>query len=276
MDSTLSARSVNCVAILLSLCASASVSALGGEGQSWTPDGLIRTDDGEYVNEADGSILVLVPAPEIPYITHDSRRPWYQIPRRRVDYPFMLGKYEVSRSQYRLFCSAKGRSPSVAVTPPDLPVVGLEWEEMEAYCKWAAVRLPTLAEWEYAAIGSRRRTFPWGEEMPSGTRINSLDQSSGAALVDPWDDGFPTLAPVRALQSGASWIGAVQMLGNASEAVFGYEPSDEGDQRADRLVYGGSAWDRASPQHWMWTQLRFEVSDKVGFRICRRYADGPF
>ncbi len=98
------------------------------------------------------------------------------------------------------------------------PVVNVTWQMAARYCSWANARLPTEAEWEYAARGPEGRIFPWGNSF-DGSRLNYCD--AGCALISDsaYDDGYPDTAPVGSFPSGASWIGAMDMAGNAREWV---------------------------------------------------------
>src|SRR3712207_8832593 len=67
--------------------------------------------------------------------------------------------------------------PYTTLFRSDFPVTNVSWEDAQAYCRWRSqrdgwpIRLPTEAEWEYAAAGERRRIFPWGDRK--STRLNS-------------------------------------------------------------------------------------------------------
>ncbi|TDQ66470.1 formylglycine-generating enzyme required for sulfatase activity [Maritalea mobilis] len=87
---------------------------------------------------------------------------------------------------------------------PDHPRACITFYEAEAYATWRGGRLPTEAEWEYAARGPQSRVFPWGNEW--------IEEN--AHIV-----GQTGTAPVGQYVEGASWIGALNMSGNVMEWV---------------------------------------------------------
>jgi len=97
----------------------------------------------------------------------------------------------------------------------DHPVVHVSWHDAQAYCEWAGTRLPSEAQWEYAARGGLEGArYPWGDEL--------VDEGRGVCQI--WRGRFPdqpapdwTPAPVAAASFEANGYGLYQMAGNVWE-----------------------------------------------------------
>src|SRR5207245_2066978 len=101
--------------------------------------------------------------------------------------------------------STRARPPWTQPPPDQWPATGVLWSEAVAYCAWRerGGRLPTEDEWEAAARGPHGFRYPWGDRW-----------EPGRANADSLRDGF---APAGANNLGRSWVGAVDLIGNAWE-----------------------------------------------------------
>jgi formylglycine-generating enzyme required for sulfatase activity len=195
----------------------------------------------------------------------DFRREWVedQLPQHQVtiEQPFWLDLTPVTNAAYAEFAE-KGYQTEKYWTPagwewvqtnkkrgpvdypdrssaPNQPRVGVTWFEAYAYCQWRGGRLPTEAEWEWAARGPKNRIYPWGDTFIADHVIYYKNSGSKTA---PVGDGIR--------MAGASWVGALDMSGNVWEwchSIYQAYPYDADDGRnindnsnKERVLRGGS------------------------------------
>jgi formylglycine-generating enzyme len=145
---------------------------------------------------------------------------------------FWMGRYEVTNRQYRQF-KPKHDSKSVggySLNGDQRPVVYVSWEDVQKYASWLSqkgngtFRLPTEAEWEYAArAGSKARYF-WGESESETCKYgNVLNPSTKSEFGWSWEsflceDDYIATAPVG--QFNINRFGLYDMVGNVCEWVL--------------------------------------------------------
>jgi formylglycine-generating enzyme len=204
-------------------------------------------------------------------------------PMHRVDVDgFLMGRSEVTNAQYLKFVGEtnyrRPLDPSFLKNymnqHPDLPALGVTYDDAMAYCKWlsektgAQVRLPTEAEWEYAASGAKPgMMYPWGSEQPRTKARYKDNAPNGPKTV------AATLFPPTA-------FGLLNMSGNAAEWVMDWysetyyrqSPAKNPPGPAagkERVVRGGS-W-KSDAEDLLVTrrgkQMPSTPSDETGFRI---------
>lgn len=219
--------------------------------------------------------------------------------------PYFLDANEVTNEAFIAFLGEQGNScqgqpcydpeesqivveNDIYSTGPDqlrLPAAGVTWYGATAFCEWRGSRLPTEAEWEYAAGWDSRMAvktrYPWGDIF-DGTLANFCDVNCDAPQADDtFNDGFATAAPVASYESGRSASGIYDMAGNVWEWVSDWYAEDfysdaiytnpvgpeSGD---DKVVRGGSWFDTGN---FTSTVIRFPSpptnADKtIGFRCA--------
>jgi eukaryotic-like serine/threonine-protein kinase len=171
----------------------------------------------------------------------------------------------------------------------DHPINCVAWAMADRFCKKRRARLPSEAEWEFAARGSSQRKYPWGDEEPSEKRLNACGaecQKWGAAngearqTMYPGDDGFEATAPVGSFKAGASVHGAMDLAGNVWEwTADWYAPYTEAaatDPRGpaegtQRVLRGGDFFgfnaDWARPAY-RWKTDPDTYNHAIGFRCA--------
>jgi len=228
-----------------------------------------------WVNPVDGSILVWIPGGEFTMGSEDGDQDEKPVHNVTVA-GFWLGKFEVSNAQYGRFLAATNHPnppfwDDPTLNSPDLPVLGLTWKEAKKYCQWAGLRLPTEAEWEYAAAAGRRHRF--------GTATGQLTREL-ANCRDEGRSGHPEApAPVHSFPPNP-W-GIHNLAGNVWEWTSSrYQPypysstdgrEDLAQEYALRVMRGGAfntpaAQCSTSYRRRFASHLRF---DYVGVRVAR-------
>ncbi len=185
---------------------------------------------------------------------------------------FEMTRYPVTNGMYRGFIKATGYSGGGNFLQhwrnnhqagDDLPVVWASLKDARAYAEWVGGRLPTEAEWQYAAGGADGRSWPWGGDFDAA-RVNG----KGGVLM-----------PVDAHPDGESPFGIADMCGNAWE--WTESETDDGLHRF-ALLRGGSCY--RGPHFWhmdggaqpIHSHVKMQLladnldrSGMVGFRLVR-------
>ena len=216
--------------------------------------------------------MVLVPAGEFQMGGNDApdATPIHKV---WVD-AFYMDIREVTNAQYFKFCQETGRRLPffwgmhefhAGLDYPDYPVVGVSWRDAQEYAKWAGGRLPTEAEWEYAARGGLAgRNFPLGDD------------------VDATSANFSSSGTVRTGSYAPNKFGLFDMAGNVGEWVadvfdphyYAMSPArnPKGPTEGDYAVVRSGGWFAGKWCNRVYVRLCLKkswVDFNVGFRCAK-------
>lgn len=258
----------------------AAPTAQSGDGAAVGPDGAspIVVREGKVFNARDGSELIWIPPGTF---IMGSELEVNEKPERYVTLTkgYYIGKYEVTWGQFDRFCDATGRerikrewqSGGTGPLSDDHPIDSVPKFLALAYVRWAGARLPTEAEWEYAARGTDGRTYPWGGGFPKGSMhlANVADASLARALPSlsvesvqlDYDDGYVAPWPARFEGHDISPFGAVNMGGNVAEWVADRLTAAECRISVDPL--GTDPQLLARGGSWIWSAWSARVSCRL-------------
>jgi formylglycine-generating enzyme required for sulfatase activity len=141
------------------------------------------------------------------------------------------------------------------------PINCVSWTQARQFCGWRKSRLPTDAEWEYAARGSDRRPYPWGSSPPSGRACFSQTST----------------CEVGSFQDGASPFGALDLAGNVSEwteSAFLGSPTEAAGP-SEKTYRGGNSWHTSATELQAFRRFHAKAEfagRHIGFRCARSAA----
>jgi formylglycine-generating enzyme required for sulfatase activity/serine/threonine protein kinase len=250
------------------------------------PSDMIRIPGGSFFMGSDDGLALEKPAHQVSLA------------------PYCIDRFEVTVEQYKA-CSDAGRckragtsndwaniadkerkafDPLCNARDPALrakhPVNCVDWEMADKFCRERDERLPTEAEWEFAARGPDGRKYPWGDDDPAAGHLNACGRECVAwgskngieekAMYDV-DDGFANTAPVGSFPKGASRYGVEDVVGNVWEWVadwYGEYGKEElvapaGPPSGSERVIRGGAWNGSYPS---WVRPTFRYKDVPGKR----------
>jgi formylglycine-generating enzyme required for sulfatase activity len=205
-----------------------------------------------------------------------SERPAHKV---AIKSPFAVGKYEVTVDQWNACVQANAcpAIPLAADAAGNLPMRDVSWDEAQLFLKWLSglsgrpYRLPTEAEWEYAARGGTATKHWWGDAMKGGN-------SSCKGCGQPWNADSPP--PVGSFtpnpfgfydMNGSVWEWVADCWHSSYKNAPGDGSAWNGDSCQARVIRGGSWKEDAS---YMLSTTRFKYDAGVrqsqnGFRVAR-------
>ncbi len=232
----------------------------------------------------------------------------------RLERPFYMGLREVTNREFRAFMAghSSGTMMGKTLNGPDQPVVRVTWEQAALFCNWLSsqeslppayvkrggkmvavkpvntgYRLPTEAEWEYAARFSTRQTsmkYPWGQKFPpvepSGNYSDHSAKDLLPFILEGYNDGYAVSAPSAKFKPNE--LGLYDLGGNVAEwvhdyySIYSYSPEKTyvdpvGPVEGKHHVIRGSSWKHGSISTLRLAYRGYSADrrEDVGFRVSR-------
>jgi formylglycine-generating enzyme required for sulfatase activity len=221
----------------------------------YNPD-LERSRYANFTNTL-GGLMIFIPSAEFMMGSEieeaaPNERPVHHVAVSR----FYISRCLITNADYEQFDRAH-KSKRAPGAGDRHPVVYVSYLDAVKFCQWLSTRerrkyrLPTEAEWEYAAKGNDQRKYPWGNYEGRGDLANFADKNTVFAWSDrEIDDGYPESSPVGAFPLGASPFGIEDMAGNVWEWCLDYfelyrggpKTNPRGATNGTKRVYRGGSW----------------------------------
>ncbi len=218
-----------------------------------------KAERAQYINFQNslGGPMILVPSGEFTMGSDAPEAAPNEKPTTRVTISrFFLSRYLITNADYEQFdpTHERKRAPGAGDRHPVVYVSSLDAIK---FCEWLSsrehkrYRLPTEAEWEYAARGNDGRRYPWGNYEGRGDLANFADKNTVFAWSDrEIDDGYPESSPIGSFPLGASPFGMEDMAGNVWEWCLDFfEPyrgapkvNPRGPKTGAKRVHRGGSW----------------------------------
>jgi len=176
---------------------------------------------------------------------------------------FYIDALEVTNAEYRTFIEATNRNAPNYWQDPKYnadkqPVIGVTYDDAQAYCQWRNKRLPTEAEWERAARGPHSRLFPWGDRFDK-ERTNTRESKHRQPL------------PVGSYPKGASPEGVYDMSGNVWEWCHDWFDKDYYLQTATKNPTGPETGKKRVIRGGGWTAPHTDMGLRRGEKPNKTY-----
>jgi formylglycine-generating enzyme required for sulfatase activity len=250
------------------------------------PDGMVKIPAGSFTMQVtSGDEFISYPKQDLPKIISMNS--------------FYMDKYPVTNAEFKKFLDASKYHPSDTLNflkhwtngkpkqgEENFPVVNISYEDAKSYAKWAGKRLPTEAEWQYAAQTSDGRLWPWGNQVK---QLGKQEKNISATLTlvdygtpDPafCNTGDGKLYPVGKYKKGVNPFGLYDLVGSVWQMTNDWYQNDTYQyiilKGGSYYQPGGSWWyvqGGPKPLHYRQMLLRvslgFERNATVGFRCVK-------